>query len=96
MKEIHQMLINEQIFSSLLPIAAGGGIGMLGTRLFIKLIALVYLPKKHNIAIHIRIYGTDMAKLFLVILAVTLVCFFTLRRLLKNMKIVQALKLGED
>lgn len=37
-----------------------------------------------------------MAKLFCVILAVVLVCFFVIRRLLKNMKIAQALKLGED
>lgn len=96
MKEIHRMLINEQIFGSVLPIAAGGAIGMLGTQLFVRLIALVYLPRKHNIAIRIRIYGVDMAKLFLVILAVVLVCFFALRRLLRNMKIAQALKLGED
>lgn len=96
MKEIHRMLINEQIFSSVLPIAAGGGIGMLGTWLFVKLIALVYLPRKHNIDIRIQIYGVDMAKLFCVILAVVLVCFFVIRRLLKNMKIAQALKLGED
>lgn len=96
MKEIHRMLINEQIFGSVLPIAAGGSIGILSTQLFAGLIALVYLPRKHSIPIHIRIYGADMAKLFLVILAVVLVCFLVLRRLLRNMKIAQALKLGED
>ena len=96
MKEIHRMLINEQMFGSLLPILAGGGAGALGTLLFVKLMTLVYLPQKHNISIRISIYGWDMAKLFFVIFAVVLVCFFVLRRLLQRMKIAQALKLGED
>ena len=96
MKEIRRMLVNEQIFGSLLPIAAGAGIGALGTKLYVKLLTLVYLPKKHNIPICIYIEATDFAKLFAVIAAVVFICFFVLRRLLRKMKIAQALKLGED
>lgn len=96
MRDINKMLLNEQIFGSLLPILAGGGAGMLGTVLFAKLIALVYLPKKHNIGIRIFVYGGDMVKLFAVVLLVVLVCFFVIRKLLSGMKIAEALKLGED
>lgn len=96
MRDINQMLLNEQIFGSLLPILAGGGAGMLGTVLFAKLIALVYLPKKHNIGIRIFVYGGDMVKLFAVVLVVVLVCFFVIRKLLAGMKVAEALKLGED
>lgn len=96
MREINRMLINEQLFSSLLAILAGGGVGALSTWLFVRLIALIYLPEKHNIGIQICIYGADMAKLAAVILAVVLLCFMVLRLLLKNMKIAQALRLGED
>ncbi|MGN0342184.1 MAG: ABC transporter permease [Roseburia sp.] len=96
MSEIRYMLVNEQIFGSVLPILAGGGVGAISTCLFVRLIALVYLPKKHNIAIRIYLYGADMMKLFVVIFLVMVLCAFILRGLLKNMKIAQALKLGED
>lgn len=95
-KEINQMLINEQIFSSLLAIITGGGVGALATWLFVRLIALIYLPEKHNISIQIYIYASDLIKLAVVILAVVLVCGMILRLLLRNMKIAQALRLGED
>lgn len=96
MQEIRRMLINEQIFSSVLPILAGGGVGAVSTFLFVKLIALVYLPQKHNITIRIYIYEMDLIKLFAIVFAVVILCAFVLRGLLKNMKIAQALKLGED
>lgn len=96
MRQMNKMLLNEQIFGSLLPILAGGGAGALGTVLFAKLIALVYLPKEHNIPLHIVGYGSDMIKLFAVILVVVLVCFMVIRRILAGMKIAEALKLGED
>lgn len=96
MREINRMLINEQLFSSLLAILAGGGVGALSTWLFVRLIALIYLPEKHNIGIQIYIYASDLLKLAVVILAVVLLCYMVLRLLLRNMKIAQALRLGED
>jgi putative ABC transport system permease protein len=96
MGEINQMLVNEQIFSSLLSGIAGGGVGMLATFLFAKLLAVVYLPEKHNVSIEVLMGGSDMIKLFLVVLAVLVICLLILRNLVKNMKIAQALKLGED
>lgn len=95
-KEINRMLFNEQVFSSFLAILAGGGIGALGTGLFVQLIALIYLPRKHNISIQISIYASDLIKLAVVVLAVVLLCYTILRLLLKNMKIAQVLRLGED
>lgn len=96
MRQINRMLLNEQIFGSLLPILAGGGAGILGTVLFAKLIALVYLPEEHNIPLHIVEYSSDLLKLFAVILLVVLICFFVIRRILAGMKIAEALKMGEE
>lgn len=96
MSEIRTMLMNEQIFGSLLPILAGAGVGTISTLLFVRLITLVYLPRKHNIPIRIYLYGTDMVKLFAIVFLVVILCGVVLKRLLKNMKIAQALKLGED
>lgn len=96
MRQINKMLLHEQLFGSLLPILEGGAAGALGTILFAKLIALVYLPREHNIALHIVEYGSDMIKLFVVILSVVILCFLTIHRILAGMKIAEALKLGED
>lgn len=96
MSEIRRMLLLEQMFGSILPIAVGGGVGALSTLLFVKLVALVYLPQKHNIPLQTYIYGGDMVRLFAVIFAIVILCLLVLRRQLKNMKIAQALRLGED
>lgn len=96
MKEIRKMLLAEQVFGSLLPVLAGGGAGIIGTILFVRLVTLVYLPGKHNLAIRIFTNPWDMAKLFAVVALVAFVCFAVMQRLLAKMKIAEALKLGED
>lgn len=94
--ELRLMLFNEQIFTSFLSILTGGAAGALSTWLFARLIALAYLPQKHNIPIHCCVYYGDMAKLFTVVLGAVVICFGILRTLLQRMDITQALKLGED
>lgn len=96
MKEINKMLINEQVFSSVLASLAGYGVGAAATALFVKLVAVVYLPEAHNIAISITINPFDIMKLTIVVVAMFIICFIVLRTILKKMNITQALKLGED
>lgn len=96
MREINKMLVNEQIFSSLFAVAGGTGVGVLATILFVKLVSIVYLPEEHNISLEIFTNGWDMARLFIIIVLMFIICLSVLRSLLKNMKIAQALKLGED
>ena len=57
------MLINEQMFSSVLASLAGYGVGAAATALFVKLVAIVYLPESHNIAISIAVNPFDILKL---------------------------------
>lgn len=96
MKELNQMLVNEHIFSSLLAALAGCMVGTISTKLFVKILAIVYLPEKHSIPIDIYIYLGDMLKVIVMITLMFVICLFVLRKLLSNMKITQALKLGED
>lgn len=96
MAEIRVMLINEQIFTTLLSILAGGAAGTLSTVLFVELISLVYLPQKHSIPLSVSVQTADVLRLSGALAAMVLLCFLVLRSLLKNMKIAQALKLGED
>ena len=96
MREINAMLVNEQIFSSVLAVAGGAGVGVSATILFVKIVALVYLPQRHNIPITVYSNMWDMIRLAGVVVIMFAVCLIVLRLLLKNMKIAQALKLGED
>lgn len=96
MREVQKMLAIEQIFASLFPAVAGIGAGAVGTQLFARLIALVYLPDKHNIPIRIMVNPWDMVKLSVVVLLVAVLCYLLMQRMLRKMKIAEAIKLGED
>ena len=96
MKEVFRMLIVEQIFSSLLACVGGFGVGMLTTFLFTKLIAIVYLPREHNIPFTIMCRMSDMMKMGTIVGIVLIVCFIVIYRIIKSMNITKAIKLGED
>ncbi len=96
MREIVGMLATEQIFSSFLATLCGFGVGALTTLLFTGLISTVYLPRKHNLPITILIRLSDSAKMIAIILAAFTVCFIIMRRLIRNLNITNALKMGED
>ena len=91
MGEVRKMILTEQLFAS-----AGGGIGAVTTLLFVRLLMVVYLPQKHNLAIEIYIYSIDLLKLLAVLLAVMIFCYLIIRKILRSMKIAKALRLGED
>ena len=96
MREVKAMLLNEQIFLSFLPLLAGAGIGITATAMFVKLISIIYLPQKHNIGVNVYIYQSDILELAGVLFVAVAVCYVVISRLLKSMKIAQALRLGED
>ncbi|MBP5493553.1 MAG: ABC transporter permease [Lachnospiraceae bacterium] len=96
MGEIFRMLIVEQIFSSLFACGAGFGVGMLTTFLFTKLISTVYLPREHNIPLTIICKAEDSMKMGVIVGFVLILCFIVIYRIIKNMNITKAIKLGED
>lgn len=96
MREVKAMLLNEQIFLSFLPLLVGAGIGITATAMFVRLISIIYLPQKHNIGVNVYIYPSDMLELTGVLFVAVAVCYVVISRLLKSMKIAQALRLGED
>jgi putative ABC transport system permease protein len=96
MREIRRMIFNEQMFGSVFPILAGIGVGAITTRLFVKLETLVYLPRKHNLAISVEISSADLGRRLALVSGMVVFCAFVLMRLMRKLKITQALKLGED
>ena len=95
-RKVYGIVFTEQLICFAGAVTAGGGLGMLASIMFIPLLAIVYLPKKHNISIQMHFLGMDLLQIGGVLLGAAVVCFIVMLRILKNMKIAQALKMGED
>lgn len=93
---ILRMLINEQIFSSLLSIGCGAAIGVLASNMFMPMIQIAYSASDQALPLELITQNSDMVRLFGVIGVVLVVCLAILARQVFRMKIAQALKLGED
>lgn len=93
---IVRMLFNEQLFSSVLFIAVGAGIGVLASKLFVPLIQVAYAAKNQVLTLKLVTQTSDMVRLFVIIGVMFVVCMLVLIRLIFSMKITNALKLGED
>lgn len=96
MKEVIWMLLHEQIFASVLSLAAGAGVGFLAAYLYVPLVMIAYLPGRHVLEVSVITAAKDMVQIGVVIAVMLTVCFVVLSKVVKNMKIAQALKLGED
>ncbi len=96
MKEIIGMLINEQIFISLVSIALGVGAGVLTSRLYVPLVQIAYASADTVIPLQIVAEPSDMAKLLIVVAVMVALCMTVLGILISKIRISQALKLGED
>lgn len=94
--EILRMLVGEQIFSSVLSIGCGTGIGILAARMFVPMIQTAYASSEQVLPMELITRGSDMVRLFGIIGGVLLVCLVILTRQVFKLKIAQALKLGED
>ena len=96
MKEVIWMLLHEQIFASVLSLIAGVGGGFLAAYLYVPLVMIAYLPGRHVLEVSVITAAKDMAQIGVVVAVMLTVCFGVLSKVVKNMKIAQALKLGED
>jgi len=94
--EILKMLINEQIFSSLLSIGCGALIGVIASNMYVPMIQIAYSAANQVLPMELITRQSDMMRLFGVIAVVLVVCLMILSRQVFRMKIAQALKLGED
>lgn len=95
-KEIIQMLINEQIFSSGVSIVIGAGLGILASKLFVPLVQIFYASTDQAVPLQVVFQTIDMVRLFSVIAVVIFICMVVLGKLINRINISQALKLGED
>lgn len=95
-KEIIQMLINEQIFSSGVSILIGAILGVVASKLFVPLVQIFYASTDQAVPLQVVFQTVDMIRLFSVIAIVIIICMVVLGKLINKINISQALKLGED
>lgn len=95
-REVIQMLVNEQIFSSGVSIVIGTVIGLLASKMFVPLVQIFYASTDQAIPLEVVNKPLDMIRLFSIIGIVIVVCMVVLGKLISKINISQALKLGED
>lgn len=96
MKEILVMLAGEQIFITGSSILVGTAIGLIASYLYIPLLQIAYGAADSMIPLEIESAGSDLVKIFIVVALIIGACMVVLGKIIKEIKISQALKLGED
>lgn len=96
MREMISMLLCEHLFISATAMAAGVGVGLLTSKLFMPLIQMGYAAYDNVLPMQQISNAGDTVRLLCVALSVFLVCMLILGWLIAKMRIAQALKLGED
>ena len=95
-REILGMLLYEQILVSAMSIAVAIVIGQGASALFVPLFASMYSVAEQVPPLIARAYTEDYIKIYIIIFTMLVVGFGVLGRLVRKIKISQALKLGED
>lgn len=94
--ELFHMLINEQIFSGVLSIFAGIGIGNVTSRMFVPMLQTAYAASNQVLPMQLVVNQNDMNRLYIVIAGVMALCLLTLIMLVFKLNVTKALKLGEE
>lgn len=94
--ELFHMLINEQLFSGVLSIFAGIGIGQLTSKMFVPMLQTAYAASNQVLPMKLIVNQMDMNRLYMVITGVMITCLLVLLILVLRLNITKALKLGEE
>lgn len=94
--EVFTMLINEQIFSGVLSILAGIGIGTMTSKMYVPMVQIAYAAANQVLPMKLIIYSLDMVRLYGVVAGVMVLCLVVLIVLVFKMNVTKALKLGEE
>ncbi len=94
--EIFHVIINEQIFSGVLSVLAGIGIGKITSQMFVPVLQQAYASVNQVLPMMLIENVQDMIRLYGVIAAVMLLAIVVLVVILFKMNVAKALKLGEE
>lgn len=96
LREIISMLLCEQVFISGTAVITGTLIGFLTAKLYMPLIQMAYTAYDSALPLNVVNSFGDIGQMLVVVGVMMLTCMLILGWLISKMKIIQALKLGED
>lgn len=94
--EVFGMLIQEQLFLSIIPILIGVLIGNIVSKLYVPLVQIAYTTAEQIIPLEVINQQNDRIRIMMIVGLMIVICMLIIGRLISNLKITQALKLGED
>ena len=94
--EVIGMLIQEQLFLSVIPILIGVLIGNIVSKLYVPLIQIAYTSSEQIIPLEVINQQDDRLRILVIVGLMIVLCMLIIGKLISNLKITQALKLGED
>ena len=94
--EVIHMLVNEQVLTGVVAILFGLVIGWISSRMFVPIIQIAYSATDRSLPLELITKDSDIIRLLVIIGIVFVACLAVLIKQVYNMKISQALKLGED
>ncbi len=95
-KELFHMLMLEQIFSGILSILVGIGIGKLASGMFVPMLQMAYAADDQVLPMQLYTNPSDMIRLYTALAAVMAVCLLVLLIMVFKLNVAKALKLGEE
>jgi len=96
LREIIGMLLREQFFLSVIPISLGVLIGIYVSKLYVPLIQIAYSSSEQIIPLEIIMQKSDQLRILAIVSIMVVLCMLIIGKLISDLKITQALKLGED
>ncbi len=94
--EIIGMLLREQFFLSVIPISIGLFIGHYVSKLFVPIIQIAYTSSEQIIPLEIINLQSDQFRVLMIVGIMVVLCMAFIGKLISDLKVTQALKLGED
>lgn len=94
--ELFHILVMEQVFSGILSILAGIGIGRLVSRLYVPLLQTAYAAANQVLPMVLHTNREDMLRLYGALALMMAACLFALILLVFRLDVTKALKLGEE
>jgi len=95
-REIFHMLMLEQIFSGVLSILVGIGIGKLASGMYVPMLQMAYAADNQVLPMQLYTNPSDMFRLYAALAVVMAVCLLVLIIIVFKMNVAKALKLGEE
>lgn len=94
--ELFHMLMLEQIFSGVLTVFAGIGIGKLVSKLYVPMLQTAYAVSDQVLPMKLSSDPSDMVRLYSALAVVMATCLVVLVVLVVKLNVTKALKLGEE